>query len=53
MSKLQNDFVVGREILDAVLIANEAIVLMLKCNECGVLCKLDVKKTYNHVNWKG
>lgn len=47
----QNSFVMGREILDVVLIADKAINLLLKSNECGVLCKLDIEKTYDHVNW--
>ena len=46
----QNSFVMGREILDVVLIADKAINLLLKSNECGVLCKLDIEKTYDHVN---
>ena len=41
----------GRQILDAVLIANEAIDSMLKRNENGVLCKLDVVKAYDHISW--
>ena len=41
----------GRQILDAVLIANESIDLMLKGNENGVLCKLDVVKAYDHISW--
>ena len=40
----QNAFVEGRQILNAVLIANEAIDSMLKRNESGVLCKLDMER---------
>ena len=40
----------GRQILDVVLIANEVIDSMLKGNRVGVLCKLDFKKAYDHVN---
>ncbi|RVX11321.1 hypothetical protein CK203_019702 [Vitis vinifera] len=47
----QNAFVEGRQILDDVLIANEAIDSMLKRNENGVLCKLDMEKAYNHISW--
>ena len=44
-------FVEGRQILDAALIANEAIDSMLKKNESRVLCKLDIEKAYDHLNW--
>ena len=39
-----------RQILDAVLIANEAIDSMLRSNSTGVLCKLDIEKAYDHVS---
>ena len=51
VSKAQGAFVEGRQILDAVLIANEAIDAILKNNECGILCKLDIEKAYDHVDW--
>ena len=51
VSKLQNVFVEGRQILDVVLIANKAIDMMLRSNRSGVLCKLDIEKAYDHVNW--
>lgn len=41
----------GRQILDAVLIAYKAIDSILKNNECGLLCKLDIEKAYDHVDW--
>ena len=51
VSKAQNAFVEGRQILDAALVANEVIDLILKSNEGAVLCKLDIEKAYDHVDW--
>ncbi|RVX09051.1 Transposon TX1 uncharacterized 149 kDa protein [Vitis vinifera] len=51
VSKAQGAFVEGRQILDAVLIANEAIDWTLKNNESGILCKLDIEKAYDKVDW--
>ena len=50
VSKAQGAFVEGRQILDAVLIANEAIDSVLKNNENGSLCKLDIEKAYDNVD---
>ena len=49
--KAQGDFVEGRQILTAVLIANETIDSVLKNNENGILCKLDIEKAYDNVDW--
>ena len=41
----------GRQIFDAILIANEAIDSRLKDNLRRLLCKFDIGKAYDHVNW--
>ena len=51
ISTSQNAFVEGRQIMDAMLIANKAIDSILKSNRGAILCKLDIEKTYDHVDW--
>ena len=50
VSTTQNAFVEGRQILNAVLIANEAIDSLLRRKDRGILCKLDIEKAYDHLN---
>ena len=51
ISKSQNAFVEGKRILDVVLVANEAIDSILRSNGGFILCKLDIEKAYDHVDW--
>ncbi|RVW60790.1 LINE-1 reverse transcriptase-like [Vitis vinifera] len=48
----QNAFVRGRQILDASLVANEVIDYWHKRKEKGLICKLDIEKAYDSINWK-
>ena len=42
----------GRQILDTSLIANEVIHSGQKRKEKGLICKLDIEKAYDGINWK-
>lgn len=41
----------GRQTLDWVLIANECLQTRHKDKQPGVMCKLDMEKAYNRVDW--
>lgn len=48
----QGAFIEGRQILNGVLIANECIEDSRWSGRSGVICKLDLEKAYDHVNWR-
>ena len=51
INRAQNAFVEVRQIMDALLLANEVIDTLLKRKEKGILCKLDMEKAYDQINW--
>ena len=48
----QMAFIQGRQIMDAVLMANEAVDSRQKQKRPGILCNLDMEKAFDHVNWE-
>lgn len=44
-------FIKGRHIVDCSFIANELVDEMIKRNEAGVICQLDMETAYDHLNW--
>lgn len=46
----QMAFIKGRQFMDAMLIANEAVDSRIKQKKPEILCKLDIEKAYDHVN---
>ena len=51
ISKSHNAFVEGRQILYVALVTNEAIDSIIRKNLGAFLCKLDIEKAYDHVDW--
>lgn len=51
VSYTQSAFIKGRQILDSVLIANECVDGCKRDREPGVVCKLDMEKAFNRVDW--
>lgn len=52
ISPAQGALVHGRQILDEALIANECFHARHKDRRPGLICKLDLKKAYDKVDWE-
>lgn len=48
----QMSFIKGRQIMDAVLVANEAVDSRVEQKKPSLLCKRDIEKAFDHVNWR-
>lgn len=51
ISKNQRTFIAGRQILDQVLMANEAIRVYRMRKDGAIIFKIDFEKAYDHVDW--
>lgn len=50
IGECQHAFVEGRQILDAIMSANEVVDDLVACKKEGLICKLDVEKAYDYVS---
>ncbi|WMV31736.1 hypothetical protein MTR67_025121 [Solanum verrucosum] len=47
----QMAFIKGRQVMDAILIANECVEERKNSKVPGILCKFDIEKAYDHLHW--
>lgn len=47
----QSAFVKGRQIIDGILIANECVHCLKKERKSGLVCKIDLEKAFDRVDW--
>lgn len=51
ISPNQSAFLEGRQSIDDVLVTNECMEEIIRKGDLGILCKLDLEKAYDRVNW--
>lgn len=51
ISPNQSAFLEGRQAIEGVLVVNECLDEIMKKSDSGILCKLDLEKAYDKVNW--
>lgn len=51
VSAIQSAFIQGKQIQDSILIANECVDSMRRNRRKGMVCKIDMEKTYDRVDW--
>ncbi|XP_055836405.1 uncharacterized protein LOC129905041 [Solanum dulcamara] len=50
-ARAESAFLKNRQITDASLIANKVLDWRMKSGESGILCKLDIEKAFDQLNW--
>ncbi|XP_026398308.1 uncharacterized protein LOC113294103 [Papaver somniferum] len=49
---VQCAYIEGRQIIDGTLIANELVHSRLRSGKAGIICKIDLEKSFEMINWK-
>ncbi|XP_026429782.1 uncharacterized protein LOC113326232 [Papaver somniferum] len=52
ISPVQCAYIEGRQIIDGTLIANELVDSRIRSKDPGIVCKIDLEKAFDRVNWR-
>ncbi|XP_026429943.1 uncharacterized protein LOC113326421 [Papaver somniferum] len=52
ISPVQYAYIEGRKIIDGTLIANELVDSRLRSEKPGIVCKIDLEKDFDRINWR-